>query len=147
MLPTGRELEFSIPAGIQEGKTIRLKGQGNSSPLGGEPGDLLVTVHIASHPHFRVDVTTSASRCRSRFTRRCSAARSACRRSTAPSNSTVPPNSTGARTMRLKGKGVAGTGDLLVSLRVVLPPGPDAELEKLAKRMRDGAPYDPRKAS
>ncbi|MFC5067180.1 DnaJ C-terminal domain-containing protein [Flaviflagellibacter deserti] len=147
VLPTGRELEFSIPAGIQEGKTIRLKGQGNSSPLGGEPGDLLVTVHIASHPHFRADGHNVRVEVPITLYEAVLGGKIRVPTLDGSVELTVPPNSTGARTMRLKGKGIAGTGDLLVSLRVVLPPGPDAELEKLAKRMRDGAPYDPRKAS
>jgi DnaJ-class molecular chaperone len=59
----------------------------------------------------------------------------------------VPAGTTGQRVLRLRGKGIAaktGAGDLLVSLRVVLPETPSPELEELAKAMRDGAPYDPR---
>jgi DnaJ-class molecular chaperone len=60
---------------------------------------------------------------------------------------TVPPNSTGARTMRLRGRGIknsGGTGDMLVSLRVVLPAPAPPELEELARQLREEAPYDPR---
>jgi DnaJ-class molecular chaperone len=60
---------------------------------------------------------------------------------------TVPAGSTGQRTLRLRGKGVAaaeGAGDLLVTLRIVLPERPDPELEALARRLRDADPYDPR---
>src|ERR1700730_2872474 len=54
-LPTGRTLEVLVPAGIEDGKQIRLKRQGQPSPLGGEPGDAMVTVQIAKHPYFRVE--------------------------------------------------------------------------------------------
>ena len=46
-------LSIRIPAGIDDGQTIRLAGQGSPGAGGGSAGDLLVTVHIAPHPWFR----------------------------------------------------------------------------------------------
>src|SRR6185503_10463592 len=43
-------LSVRIPAGIESGKAIRLRGQGEGSPDGGPPGDLLIMVHVAPHP-------------------------------------------------------------------------------------------------
>ena len=59
----------------------------------------------------------------------------------------VTAGSTGQRVLRLRGKGVAakaGAGDLLVSLRIVLPETVPPELEDAARAMREKAPYDPR---
>ena len=53
-LPTGKELNVKIPAGVVAGQQIRLKGQGDTAP-GHPPGDLLITVSIAPHPFFKVD--------------------------------------------------------------------------------------------
>src|SRR5437879_13209857 len=53
-LPTGKELNVKIPAGVAAGQQIRLKGQGETAP-GHRPGDLLITVNIAPHPFFKVD--------------------------------------------------------------------------------------------
>src|SRR5580704_11446899 len=53
-LPTGKELNVKIPAGVVAGQQIRLKGQGDTAP-GHRPGDLLITVNIAAHPFFKVD--------------------------------------------------------------------------------------------
>jgi len=47
--------------------------------------------------------------------------------------------------LRLKGKGVAGRGDELVTLRVVLPPEADPELDAFVKDWAAKHPYDPRK--
>ena len=47
-LPTGKELNVKIPAGVVAGQQIRLKGQGETAP-GHRPGDLLITVSIAPH--------------------------------------------------------------------------------------------------
>ena len=53
-LPTGKELNVKIPAGVVAGQQIRLKGQGETAP-GHRPGDLLITVSIAPHPYFKVE--------------------------------------------------------------------------------------------
>src|SRR6202790_786022 len=53
-LPTGKELNVKIPAGVTAGQQIRLKGQGETAP-GHRPGDLLITVNIPPHPFFKVD--------------------------------------------------------------------------------------------
>jgi curved DNA-binding protein len=47
-------ISIQVPAGIGEGKIIRLKGRGRSGPAGGEPGDLLLRVQYAPHPIFKV---------------------------------------------------------------------------------------------
>ena len=53
-LPTGKDVEVKIPAGLTDGQSIRLKGQG--WPLaGGKAGDALITVHVAPHPLFKPD--------------------------------------------------------------------------------------------
>src|SRR5919107_1877287 len=54
-LPIGKEVEFKIPPGIQDGQQIRLRGQGMPSPGGGAPGDVLITISIAPHPLFKVE--------------------------------------------------------------------------------------------
>ena len=53
-LPTSKELNVKIPAGVVNGQQIRLRGQGEPAP-GHPPGDLLITVSIAPHPFFKVE--------------------------------------------------------------------------------------------
>src|SRR3984893_1824432 len=147
-LPTGRTLEVAVPAGIEDGKQIRLKRQGQPSPLGGEPGDAMVTVQIVKHPYFRVEgrdlrldlpVTLYEA--------------VLCTRVNAPTlegtvELTVPPGSNGGRTLRLRGKGLpsptGSTGDLLVSLKIVLPDEADSELVSLMRKWESQKPYNPR---
>lgn len=50
-----RTLKVNIPAGIDEGQSIQLRGQGNAGVNGGPSGDLLVTVSIRPHPVFTRD--------------------------------------------------------------------------------------------
>src|SRR5215212_6328362 len=53
VLPTGREVEVTIPKGVTDGQTIRLRGLGQSGA--GGPGDALLTIRIAPHEHFTVE--------------------------------------------------------------------------------------------
>ena len=79
-LPTGKELNVKIPAGVSSGQQIRLKGQGESAP-GHRPGDLLITITIATaRRSSRSTAAICGSNCRSRCMRRCWAPRCGCRR-------------------------------------------------------------------
>lgn len=148
--PTGRTLEISVPAGIEDGKQIRLKGQGQQSPFGGEPGDAMVTVKIAKHAYLRPDgrdlrldlpLTLYESVLGGKVN-------VPTLDSTVELN--VPAGSNGGRTLRLRGKGLPGSqggaaGDLLVTLRIMLPDEPDADLISLMRQWQTQKPYDPRR--
>jgi len=145
-LPSGRTLEVSIPAGIEEGRQIRLKRQGLPSSSNGDPGDAIVTVKIGKHPFFRVEgrdlrldlpVTLYEAVLGSKVS--------------APTldgavELAIPPGSNGGRTLRLRGKGLPGSpaGDLLITLRIVLPDEQDAELVNIMRRWEAQKPYNPR---
>jgi DnaJ-class molecular chaperone len=146
-LPTGKELNVRIPAGVAAGQQIRLKGQGETAP-GHRPGDLLITVSIAPHAFFKVD--GSDLRIDLPITLYEAVLGAKVRVPTLGSavELSIPKNTSSGRTFRLKGKGlpkVTGTaGDLFVTTRIMLPDGHDAELEALMHKWRDGHPYNPR---
>jgi DnaJ-class molecular chaperone len=146
-LPTGKELNVKIPAGVTAGQQIRLKGQGETAP-GHPPGDLLITVNIAPHPFFKVD--GSDLRVDLPITLYEAVLGGKVRVPTLGSavELSIPKNTSSGRTFRLKGKGLpkasSGTGDLFVTTRIMLPDGNDAELEALMQKWRDGHPYNPR---
>src|SRR5437899_3968376 len=145
-LPTGKELNVKIPAGVIAGQQIRLKGQGETAP-GHPPGDLLITVSVAPHPFFKVD--GSDLRLDLPITLYEAVLGGKVRVPTLGSavELSIPKNTSSGRIFRLKGKGLpkaGGTGDLLVTTRIILPDGNDAELEALMEKWRDGHPYNPR---
>src|ERR1700728_3841321 len=145
-LPTGKELNVRIPAGVTAGQQIRLKGQGETAP-GHPPGDLLITVRIAPHPFFKVD--GSDLRLDLPITLYEAVLGGKVRVPTFGSavELSIPKNTSSGRTFRLKGKGLpktGGTGDLLVTTRIMLPDGNNAELEALMQKWRDAHPYNPR---
>jgi len=146
-LPTGKELNVKIPAGVAAGQQIRLKGQGETAP-GHPPGDLLITVSIAPHAFFKVD--GSDLRVELPITLYEAVLGGKVRVPTLGSavELSVPKNTSSGRTFRLKGKGLpkpAGSaGDMFVTTRIVLPDGNDAELEALMQKWRETHPYNPR---
>ena len=139
-LPTGRTVEVSIPPGTRPGQTIRLKGQGRPGGLGGSSGDALVTVEFVPHPLFRVDGDTLRRDIAITLDEAVLGAKVRVPTLDGPVTLTVPPKSSGGRALRLKGKGLpragGGRGDLLVTLRIVLPEGGDEELEALMRKWR-----------
>jgi DnaJ-class molecular chaperone len=145
-LPTGKELNVKIPAGVVAGQQIRLKGQGETAQ-GHPPGDLLITVSIAPHPFFKVD--GSDLRLDLPITLYEAVLGGKVRVPTLGSavELSIPKNTSSGRTFRLKGKGLpkaGGSGDLLVTIRIMLPDGNNAELEALMQKWRDAHSYNPR---
>jgi DnaJ-class molecular chaperone len=146
-LPTGKELNVKVPAGVTAGQQIRLKGQGETAP-GHRPGDLLITVAIAPHPFFKVD--GSDLRVDLPITLYEAVLGGKVRVPTLGSavDLTIPKNTSSGRIFRLKGKGLpkgaGATGDLFITTRIMLPDGNDAELEALMQKWRDTHPYNPR---
>ena len=145
-LPTGKELNVKVPAGVVAGQQIRLKGQGETAP-GHPPGDLLITVSIAPHPFFKVD--GSDLRLDLPITLYEAVLGGKVRVPTLGSavELSIPKNTSTGRTFRLKGKGLlkaGGNGDLLVTTRIMLPDGNNSELEALMQKWRDVHPYNPR---
>lgn len=149
-LPTGKTLEVAVPAGIEDGKQIRLKGQGQPGQGGGPAGDAIVTVKIARHPYFRVDGRDVRLDLPVTLYEAVLGGKVEAPTLTGKVELTVPAGTTGGRTLRLRGKGLpAGdgkaAGDLLITLRVVLPEDSSPELEELMRQWQANKPYDPRK--
>ena len=147
-LPTGKEVEAKIPAGLTDGQTIRLKGQGLPGPGGGAAGDALITVSIAPHSRFERDGANLRLELPVTLYEAVLGGRVRVPTLDGAVELAIPPNTSSGRTMRVKGKGLPGkdgTGDLYATVRIVLPDQPDPELEALMTKWRDGKPYDPRR--
>ncbi len=48
-----KKISITIPAGIRDGQTLELSGKGEEGQKGGEPGNLYITIHVASHKYFK----------------------------------------------------------------------------------------------
>jgi molecular chaperone DnaJ len=142
-----RDVPVKIPAGVEDGQRIRVKGKGRPGAQGGPRGDLYVRVHVGDHPIFarkgrnlEVEVPVSYAE----------AALGA--NVTVPTldgkvTLKIPPGTPSGKTFRVSGKGVAtpkGAGDLLVTVEVAVPEALTDEERSLIERLRDLQSDDPR---
>jgi DnaJ-class molecular chaperone len=134
-LAEGKILDVTVPAGIESGQTLRLKGQGNPGSGGGADGDALIEIQIEPHElftrkerdiHCEISISLPEAVLGGSVT---------VPTVHGPVALKVPPGSNSGTMLRLKGKGLpergsAAAGDQYVKLRVVLPDPPDPELTR-----------------
>jgi DnaJ-class molecular chaperone len=148
-LPTGKTLDVAVPPGIEEGKSIRLRGQGHAGSRSGPPGDVIVTIRYAAHPLFKVEGRDLRLELPVTLYEAILGARVRAPTLGGEVEVSIAPGANAGRVLRLRGKGLPGgaeqaAGDLLATLRIVLPNEPYAELTALMQKMRDQKPYQPR---
>lgn len=148
-MPDGKPLDITVPAGVEDGQTLRLRGQGEPGSAGGPSGDAYVDIAVKPHPlferdgddiHIEAPITLKEAVLGGKIT--------------APTiagevSITVPKNTSSGAVLRLKGRGVAREGkppgDQFVKLKIVLPDGGDPELEEFVRRWSGGSAHAPRK--
>ena len=148
-MPDGRTLDINIPAGLDDGQTLRLRGQGEKGPGGGAAGDVYVEVKVKPHSvferdgadiHIEAPITLKEAVLGGKIT--------------VPTiggdvSVTVPKNTSSGAVLRLKGRGAPkgknAAGDQYVKLKIVLPEGGDAELEDFMRSWNGGERQRPRK--
>ena len=146
-MPGGKSLDVTIPAGINEGQTIRLKGQGAPGP--GGVGDALVEIKIKPDPMFKREGRDIHVELPVSLGEAVSGGKVDVPTVHGPVTVTIPVGANSGTRLRLKGKGVAATkrdpaGDQYVTLKIVLPKTPDPELEEFVKAWSARKPYNPR---
>jgi len=150
VLPNGEQIDVKIPPGLKDGQQIRLKGRGGAGRSGGPPGDVLIHVSVAPHPHFSRDGRDLKVDLPITLKEAVLGGKVPVQTLTGTVSLSVPPNANTGTVLRLKGKGFPAhggeaAGDLYARLVVTLPDGPDADLQKFAEGWK--ADYDPRAKS
>jgi len=148
VLPGGGPLEVTIPQGINDGQTIRLRGKGGPGVGKGPAGDALVTITVTPHPVFRrigddIEIDLPIS-----FDEAVLGGKVEAPTIEGPVKLTIPKGASSGQVLRLRGRGVkrgAARGEQRVRLRIVAPPEIDAELEAFFRGWREAHGYDPRK--
>ncbi|KRE14285.1 molecular chaperone DnaJ [Bosea sp. Root483D1] len=136
-LPGGREVEVTIPEGVADGKVMRLRGLGQTHPLTGETGDVLMTIKVRPDPRFTVDGSNLRARVAVPLATAVLGGPIHVPTLGGAVEMNVPPLTGTARQFRLRGKGLPGEkkgerGDLFVSIDIEMP-AEDAELTALMK--------------
>jgi DnaJ-class molecular chaperone len=145
----GRTIDLTIPPGVNDRQTLRLRGQGMPGFEGGPPGDAYVELHVQPHPYFErkdhnihMDLPVSLSEA-------VLGGRVEVPTIDGPVAMTVPKGANTGTTLRLRGRGVVDQksgqrGDQYVRLQVTLPKTPDSDLEQAVRQWARDHPYDPR---
>lgn len=132
--PDGRRLAVKLPRYVEDGQTIRLKGQGSETPFG-ERGDALVKLRIRPHPRYRIEGRDLHVDLPVTLRDAVLGAKVVVDTPTGKVAVTVPPWSSSDRTLRLRGRGLplksGGNGDLYAHVRIMLPEDRDPAFEKL----------------
>jgi molecular chaperone DnaJ len=139
---------IKIPAGVQNGMQLSLRGNGNESPMGGGPGDLIVLIEETPHKDFRreannllydlfisfpvaalggdVEVPTIDSKVKVK----------------------IDPGTQGGKMLRLRGKGVPdlngyGRGDQLVQVNIFTPKRLSPEEKEILRKLENAENFLP----
>lgn len=138
-----------IPAGVDNGSTVRVPGKGNAGPKGAPPGDLFITIEVSPHPLFRregqniyirVPVTVPEATLGAKIEVPTLGGKATIR---------IPPGTKSGQKFRLRGQGVpvAGgkaCGDMFVEVYLVPPPFDNQRVRELMKELERVSGGNPR---
>lgn len=148
VLPGGGPTDVTIPQGIDDGRTIRLRGKGGPGIGEGQPGDALVTITVTPHPVFRRSGDDIEIDLPITFDEAVLGGKVEAPTIEGPVKLTIPKGASSGQILRLRGRGVKRgerRGEQRVRLRIVAPPTVDPELEAFFRDWRETHRYDPRK--
>jgi molecular chaperone DnaJ len=146
-----RTINVRIPPGVEDGQRIRLAGQGEAGLRGAPSGDLYVTVHVKSDKVFGRDGDDLTVTVPVAFHELALGTTLSVPTLEGKVGVRVPKGTSDGRILRVRGRGVpkrsGGHGDLLVTVKVAVPPNLEGEateaLEAYAKAERASG-FDPR---
>jgi curved DNA-binding protein len=116
-------IAVKIPAGMEPGKKIRLRGQGGSIP-NGKAGDLLLTVNVESHPAVKLVGNNLEMRLPVSLNEAVAGAKVDVQTPKGTITITIPPMTSSGKRLRLKGQGLVnskGPGDMIIEVLIKLP--------------------------
>lgn len=137
-----------IPAGIEHGKKIRLRGKGEAGANGGPAGDILIRVMIKPDPNFQRIGNDLIVKTPVTLAEACLGAKVDVPTPRGKITLTVPPGSSSGTRLRAKGQGVKSpsgeTGDLYAELKIVCPDDLDERSKELIREFDERNPDSPR---
>ncbi len=141
-----RTLNVKIPKGVYEGQIIRLAGQGAPGAGTGKSGDLLLEVHFNPHPLLRVDGSNLHMSLPVSPWEAALGALVPVSLFETGLKVHIPPGTQSGQQLRLRGKGIpsATPGDLLLDIKVVLPPAATPKAREIYETMARELAFDPR---
>ena len=145
-----REVKVRLPAGVDDGQRIRVKGRGAAGAGGGPSGDLYVVVHVRSHPLFGRRGDDLTVRVPVTFAEATLGAEVRVPTLDDPVTVRIPPGTPSGKVLRVRGRGIAPgraeRGDLLVTIEVQVPGELTAEQRAAVEALSAAFNADPRAA-
>jgi molecular chaperone DnaJ len=141
-------VKVRVPAGVEDGQTIRVAGRGGPGHDGGPPGDLYVTIRVAPHRLFgrkgrHLTLTVPVTYPEAVL----GADIKVPSLDGEPVTVRIPPGTPSGRTFRVRGGGVKGaraTGDLLVTVEVAVPKKVSAAERRALEALAEAGGASPR---
>ena len=149
--PTGKveNITAKIPAGIEDGKTIRLRGQGDPGSEDGQPGDLLIKVHVSQHPFYRRQSDNLLVTVAVTVFEAALGAKVDVPTPKGVISLTVPAGTSSGSRLRVKGHGIQFAGksasDLFAEIQIALPESIDQSSVDLLEQFDKLNPLSPRR--
>lgn len=128
----GQTLNIKIPEGVEDGKTLRLRGKGQSGSHGGTPGDAKIDISVGKHKYFQRDGKHLRLNLPISLREAILGGKIKIPMPAGPVQLTLPPGTNSGKTLRLKGRGIKG-GDLLLTTQILVKDIKNNELEQWAQ--------------
>lgn len=141
-------VSIDIPAGVQEGMQLNVRGQGNAGPLGGVPGDLFVVIEEKEHEVLKRDGQNLHYDLYLNFVDAALGSSAEVPLINGRAKIKIDPGTQSGKIMRLRGKGLPsvesyGSGDLLVNINVWTPQKLSNEEKEILEKLRDSEHFQP----
>jgi len=141
-------MEIEIPAGVQEGMQLSMRGKGNAGLKGGPNGDLLISIEEIEHEFLERDGMNLVYELYLNFADVALGTSVEVPTIEGPVKIKIPAGTQSGKLFRLKGKGLPavqsyGKGDQLIQVNVWTPKKVTPEEKELLERMREGANFNP----
>jgi molecular chaperone DnaJ len=119
-------LQIAIPAGVDDGSTLRLMGRGEAAARGGRPGNLYVVLRVEADPRFERDGADLHTEVRVSFPQLTLGDKVTVPTLDGEAELEIPPGTQPGETLALRGRGLPrleerGTGDVIAHLKLVVP--------------------------
>lgn len=141
-------ISINIPAGVAEGMQLSMSGKGNAGPRGGIPGDLVIAIEEAEHPHFKREGNNIFYEHYLNFADAAMGTSVEVPTLDGKAKVKIDAGTQPGKILRLKGKGIPdvngyGRGDLLVSVNIWTPQSLSSEEKKILEKLRESNNFKP----
>lgn len=135
---TQKTITVTIPAGVNDGAVLRLRGEGEAGVRGGPPGDLLLVIQVEPDPVFRKEGKDVWVEARVPFTTAALGGEIEVPSLRGPAKLKVPPGTQSGQALRMRGGGIGSgkeKGDQIVRVLITVPKNPTPKQKDLLEQL------------